>query len=209
MSYGRRVCEGVVLGSILFFSATAKTQDLPQVTSAQAQIPVNQAASLKSPDTDSSSAAVSQNPAPSAPAPSWSFQSLSYVWFPGMSGTVGARGYNTTADISPSDILKNLNIGIMGAFEADHDRWGLPFDYVWAKIQDKKSFVNFPGYSAKATVKEGFFTPKVTYLVVDGKMLKIRATAGLRVWYLGENLQLNPPSTPSFSFGKHEPIAPS
>jgi hypothetical protein len=181
----------------LCFSATAKAQEQPQVTTAQAE-------SLKSPDTDSSSVATSQNPAPSAPAPTWSFQSLSYLWFPGMSGTVGARGYNTNADISPSDILKNLNIGIMGAFEADHHRWGLPFDYVWAKIQDKHSFVNVPGFSAKATVKEGFFTPKVTYLVVDGKMLKIRATTGLRVWYLGENLQLNPPSTPSFSFGNSQ-----
>jgi hypothetical protein len=195
MSYSRRACEGMVLGSILAlcFSATAKAQEQPQVTTAQAE-------SLKSPDTDSSSVATSQNPVPSVPAPKWTFQSLSYLWFPGMSGSVGARGYNTSAHISPADILKNTNIGIMGAFEADHGRWGVPFDYVWAKLQDKQSFINFPGYSAKATVKEGFFTPKATYLVVD-RVLKIRATTGLRVWHLGENLQLTPPSAPAFSFG--------
>src|SRR5277367_3183012 len=173
MSYSR-VCEGVVLGSILAlsFSAVANAQE----NSAPAQTQVNEAKVVNSSDSLPTTTAAAQNPPPAVPTPSWTFQSLSYLWFPGMSGTVGARGYSTSASVSPSDILKNLNIGIMGAFEADHNRIGLPFDYVWAKIQDKKSFIDFPGYSAKATVKEGFFTPKVTYLVVDGKMLKIRAT---------------------------------
>jgi hypothetical protein len=89
----------------------------------------------------------------------------------------------------------------MGAFEADHNRWGLPFDYVWAKLSDNKALVNFPGYSAKVTVKQGFFTPEATYLVLDGQKVKIRATAGLRVWHLGENLKITPPGAPSASFG--------
>jgi hypothetical protein len=198
MNYSR-VCEGVVLGSILALSlsAVAKAQE----NSAQPQTQVNQAEMVNSSGSVPTTTATAQNPPPAVPAPSWTFQSLSYLWFPGMSGSVGARGYSTSASVSPSDILKNLNIGIMGAFEADHNRIGLPFDYVWAKIQDKKSFIDFPGYSAKATVKEGFFTPKVTYLVVDGKMLKIRATTGMRIWHLGENLQLTPPVNPSFSIG--------
>jgi hypothetical protein len=202
MSYWR-VCEGVMLVSILAlsFSGTSMAQEQPPADSTQLQTPVNQAETMKSPDADASSVAVAKNPAPTVPPPSWTFQSLSYLWFPGMSGTVGARGYSASAHVSPSDVLKNLNIGIMGSFEADHKRFGLPFDYVWAKLQDKKSFPNFPGYSAKATIKEGFFTPKVTYLVVDGEKLKVRATTGMRIWHLGEKLQLTPPSTPSFSIG--------
>jgi hypothetical protein len=203
MNY-RRGCEGLMLGSLLALSlsATVRAQEQqPGAGSTQLQTAVNQAETLKSPDPDTSSVAVATNPAPTVPPPSWTFQSLSYLWFPGMSGAVGARTYSTSVHVSPSDVLKNLNIGIMGSFEADHQRIGLPFDYVWAKLQDKKSFINYPGYSAKATVKEGFFTPKVTYLVVDGERLKIRATAGMRIWHLGENLQLTPPSTPSFSVG--------
>jgi hypothetical protein len=198
-----RAYQGVILGSILALSLSARSsaQEQPAAESARLQTPVTQAEALTSPDPDTSSVAVAKNPTPVPPPPSWTFQSLSYLWFPGMSGTVGARGYSASTHVSPSDILKNLNIGIMGAFEADHNRLGVPIDYVWAKIQDKKSFLNFPGYSAKATVKEGFFTPKVTYLVVDGERLKVRGTAGIRIWHLGENLQLTPPSSPSISVG--------
>jgi hypothetical protein len=200
MSY-RRVCESVMLGSILVwsFSSIAKAQE--PANGAGAQTPANQVEALNTPPSDTPAVAVAQNPPPPSSEPTWKFQSLSYLWFPGLSGTVGARGYSAGAHVSPSDILKNLNIGIMGAFEADHQRLGLPFDYVWAKIQDKQSFINYPGYSAKATIKEGFFTPKVTYLVVDGERLKVRGTAGLRIWHLGENLQLTPPNSPSLSVG--------
>jgi hypothetical protein len=203
MSY-LRVSEGLILGSILALSlsSTARAQEQqPASDGAQSQIAVNQAEALKSPDTNTTTAAAT-NPTTVGPPPNWTFQSLSLLWFPGMSGSVGARGYGTSVHVSPADVLKNFNIGIMGSFEADHHRIGLPFDYVWANLSDKQSLVNFPGYSAKATVKEGFFTPKVTYLVVDGKMLKVRATGGMRIWHLGENLKLNPPDdAPSFSVG--------
>ena len=93
----------------------------------------------------------------------------------------------------------------MGAFESDYKRWGIPVDYVWAKLCDKKALVNFPGYTAKTTIKEGYLTPKVTYLVFDGKMLKVRATAGVRVWHMSENLKLTPPSPqPSRTVGNSQ-----
>jgi hypothetical protein len=197
-----RVCDGAVLGSILIFflCLTATAQEQPPA-SAQVQTAVSQADAPKPPEPAPSSGAAVQTPNPSAPTPGWSFQSLSYLWFPGMNGTVGARGYTTSAHVSAADLLRNTDIGIMGAFEADHNRWGLPFDYVWAKISDSKALVNLPGYSAKVTIKQGFFTPKATYLVVDGEKVKIRATAGLRLWHLGQNLKITPPGTPSVSFG--------
>ena len=89
----------------------------------------------------------------------------------------------------------------MGSFEAHYNRWGVPFDFVWARLGDNKTFTNFPGYTAKPTVKQVFLTPKVTYLVVDGSRMKIQATAGLRYWHLGENLKITPPGAPSVSFG--------
>jgi hypothetical protein len=118
-----------------------------------------------------------------------------------MHGTVGARGFDTSVHVSAIDVLKNFNIGLMGTFEVDHNRWGFPFDYVWAKLSDDKALINFPNYSVKATVKEGFFTPKVTYLLVNGERVQIRATAGLRAWHLGQNLKLAPPSAPSVNIG--------
>jgi len=203
MSY-LRVSEGLILGSILALSlsTTARAQEQqPAADSAQTQIAANQAEGVKTSDTNTTTTAAT-NPTVVAPPPNWTFQSLSLIWFPGMSGSVGARGYETSVHVSPADVLKNFNIGIMGSFEADHHRIGLPFDYVWAKLSDKTSFINFPGYTAKATVKEGFFTPKVTYAVVDGEKLKVRGTVGMRIWHLGENLKLSPPNdAPSFDVG--------
>jgi hypothetical protein len=187
-----RAWERIVLGSILAlsFSATlrAQEQQLP-VENAQLQTPVNNAVA--------SNSTTSASPTDDK----WHFVSLSYLWFPGVSGTVGARGYSTRVAVSPSDVLSHFNIGLMGSFEPQYKRWSLPLDFVWVKLSADKAFVNVPGYSAKTTLKEGIFTQKVNYLVVNGKMVQVRATAGVRGWYVSENLQLQPPTPPNFSVG--------
>jgi hypothetical protein len=186
-----RAWEGVVLGSALAlsFSLMANAQEKP-VDTAQAQ-------------SMPAAPATQTNMVSTAPSvdddPHWHFVSLSYLWFPGISGTVGAKGYDSRVAVSPSDVLSHFNIGLMGSFEPQYKRWSLPVDFVWVKLSDDKALVRLPGYSAKATVKEGIFTQKVNYLVLDGKMLKIRATAGIRGWYVSENLQLRPPTPPDFS----------
>jgi hypothetical protein len=190
MSYWR-ACERVVLGSILTlsFSAMANAQEQQPVENAQLHTPAYNAVATSS-------------TTPASPTgDKWEFVSLTYLWFPGLHGTVGARGYEASPHVSPSDVISHFNFGLMGSFEAQYNRWGLPFDYVWAKLGDDKTFTNFPGYTANPTVKEGFLTPKVTYLVVDGQRMKIKATAGLRYWHLGANLKLTPPGAPSVSVG--------
>ena len=185
--------QRLLLGSILALSLSlaANAQDKPADV-AQVQTPP-------------ASTATPSNLVPPAPSiaddPKWHFTSLSYIWFPGMSGTVGAKGFDKSVSVSPSDVLKNFNIGLMGSFEAQYKRWSFPFDFVWAKLSDDKSLIRLPGYSAKATIKEGIFTPKVNYLVLDGKVVKIRATAGVRAWYESQNLQLQPPTPPNYSVG--------
>ena len=165
MSY-RRAYERVVLGSILAFSfsATALAQEQQPVENAQLQTPAYNAVET------SSTTPVSPT------ADKWQFLSLSYLWLPGVHGTVGALGYSSYTSVSPSDVLSHFNFGVMGSFEAQYKRWGLPFDFVYAKLGDNKTFTNFPGYSANPTVKEAILTPKVTYLVMDGERMKIKAT---------------------------------
>ena len=191
MSYWR-ACERVVLGSILAlsFSAMANAQEQQQpVENAQLQTPAYNAV-----------ATTSTTPA-SPTADKWQFVSLSYLWLPGVHGTVGARGYSSYTSVSPSDVLSHFNFGVMGSFEAQYRRWGLPFDFVYAKLGDNKTFTNFPGYSANPTVKEAILTPKLTYLVMDGERMKIKATVGPRYWHVGANLKVTPPGGPSISAG--------
>jgi opacity protein-like surface antigen len=191
MSCIRRGWGSAVLGSIftLCFCATARAQAQPPADTAQLQTPGTNAI-----------ASGSTNPA-SPTTDKWQFVSLSYLWFPGIHGSIGARGYEASAHVSPSDLISHFNFGIMGSFEAQYNRWGFPVDYVWAKLGDNKTLTNFPGYTANPTVKEGFLTPKVTYLLVDGERIKIRATAGIRYWHAGANLKLTPPGSPSVSVG--------
>jgi hypothetical protein len=193
MSLTLRACQAVVFESLLALCvcAVVQAQEKP-IDSAQLQTPA-------------SSSATQSTVVPPAPSidndPRWHFTSLSYLWFPGVHGTVGAKGYSTDVDVSPADVLKHFNIGLMGSFEPQYKRWSLPVDFVWAKLSDTKNAIQFPDYSAKATIKEGIFTQKVNYLVLDGKAVKIRASAGVRGWYVGENLKLTPPTPPSFSVG--------
>jgi hypothetical protein len=188
-----RLFEGLIFGSILAlsFGVTANAQD-QAVDTAQVQEP---------PAATVTPSSLATTPPSVADDPTWHFVSLSYLWFPGMSGTVGAKGYTKSVSVSPSDVLKNFNIGLMGSFEGQYKRWAFPIDFVWAKLSDSRGLIDFPGYSAKATIKEGIFSPKVTYLVLDGKVVKIRATAGIRGWYESQNLQLTPPVPPNYSVG--------
>ncbi len=197
MSYVRRVCEGVVLGSILMLCACLNARAQVQQGTASGQ---GETAS-----TDTAVQNTSSSPSAAAPSPTddgrWHFQSYGYLWFPGMHGTVGAHGYDPRVSVSAIDILKHFNIGLMGAIEARHNRWGFPFEYIWVKLSDDEALINLPDYSVKATVKEGIFTPKATYLVVNRKMVQVRATAGVRAWHLGENLELRPPNSSSRDVG--------
>jgi opacity protein-like surface antigen len=196
MNLTLRACQAAVLASLLALCvcSTALAQEQP-VASSQ----------LQTPGSSSTTQSTVIPPPPSIDDdPSWHFTSLSYLWFPGVHGTVGAKGYSTDVDVSPADVLKHFNIGLMGSFEPQYKRWSLPFDFVWVKLSDTKNAIQFPDYSAKATVKEGIFTQKVDYLVLNGKMVKVRATAGIRGWYASENLKLTPPEPPSFSVGSSQ-----
>jgi hypothetical protein len=194
MSSTWRQCRGAMLGSILAmcFCLAANAQQQQALVNPQ-------------PQASSSDSATATTPAPAPPSvaddPNWHFTSLSYLWLPGIHGTVGAKGYDSHVAVSPIDVLKHFNIGLMGSFEPQYKRWSLPIDFVWAKLSDTRAGVNFPDYSVKATVKEGIFTQKVNYLVLDGKMVKGRGSLGVRGWYVGENLKLTPPTPPTFSVG--------
>jgi hypothetical protein len=193
MSLRLRACQAVIVESLLALCVCSVVQ---------AQEKPMDNALLQTPAGSSASQSTVIPPPPSIDDdPSWHFTSLSYLWFPGVHGIVGAKGYSTKVDVSPLDVLKHFNIGLMGSFEPQYKRWSLPLDFVWAKLSDTKTAIQFPDYSAKATIKEGIFTQKVTYLVLNGRMVKVRATAGVRGWYVGENLKLTPPTPPSFSVG--------
>lgn len=130
-----------------------------------------------------------------APDDAWHFAVSPYLWFAGAHGTAGVLGHDASVHVSPSDLLKHVDIGVMGAFEARKGRFLLTNDLLWIRLSDNKA-LPLPGApgAISADFTAGLFiaTPKVGYRVIDQKKLKVDANVGARVWRFGEKLSFNP-----------------
>src|SRR5271166_6821503 len=138
--------------------------------------------------------APSSQKAASSSDDSWHFIVAPYLWFPGLSGTVGALGHDASVHVSASDVLSNFNFGLMGYVEASKDRLVFPVDFMWVRLTDEKGLpdTDLTQRSVKVYVTESILTPKFGYRVVDGERFKVDALVGIRYWHLGENLTLHP-----------------
>ena len=123
----------------------------------------------------------------------WHVNVSPYLWFPGLSGTIGVLGRNASVHASPGDILSNLGIGLMGAMEVRKNRFVLPVDFMWVKLEGDRSTPFNPGVSyINVNVKQTILTPGAGYRIVDLDKLKVDARVGLRYWHLGQNLSFQP-----------------
>jgi hypothetical protein len=126
----------------------------------------------------------------------WHLSVSPYLWFPGVHGTIGALGRSAGFKASPSDLLSHFRFGIMGAVEARRSRFLVPIDMMWIRLQADKGLPFPPALMAtSATVKatEFILTPKIGFRLIDEKMIKVDALAGIRYWYFGESLSFSPP----------------
>jgi hypothetical protein len=129
----------------------------------------------------------------SEPNDVWHFAIAPYIWFAGMHGTVGARGYDTSVHASFSDIFNYLNLGLMVAAEPRYKKFSAPVDFMWMKLSDNKALPFEEGpTSVKAKVNEDLLTPKGAYRLVDGKMIKVDGNVGIRYFHLGTTLTFVP-----------------
>jgi hypothetical protein len=46
----------------------------------------------------------------------WHYYGLGYLWIPGIHGTVGIRGFDTSVHVSAGDIFSNFKGGLLGTF---------------------------------------------------------------------------------------------
>ena len=123
----------------------------------------------------------------------WHVDISPYLWFPGLSGTVGVLGRNASVHASPGDILSNLGIGLMGAIEVRKNRLLLPADLMWVKLEGDHSTPFDPGVSyINVKITQTILTPGAGYRIVDQEKLKVDARVGLRYWHLGQNLSFQP-----------------
>ncbi|MFX4990454.1 hypothetical protein ABTC08_19720, partial [Acinetobacter baumannii] len=75
-----------------------------------------------------------------ASAGDWKFQTTLYVWATSLSGDVGVRNLPAASvDVPFSDVLRNTDGALMGAFVANNGKWLFLADLVYAKLSDTQS----------------------------------------------------------------------
>jgi hypothetical protein len=80
----------------------------------------------------------------------WKFKAAIYLWGAGIDGTT-RRG--NEFDVSFSDIISNLDLAFMGAFEARKSKWSLVADVVYLDVSaDKAGTIGATGIPVSADV---------------------------------------------------------
>ncbi len=113
-----------------------------------------------------------------SPDGGWSFEFTPYIWGAAMSGEVEAGPLPAIGvDMSFSDILDNLDAGLMGAFEARKGRWGLLLDAIYMKLAHSATASRTgPGpvgasatASAELEITQTVYAAAVAYRVIEGR----------------------------------------
>jgi opacity protein-like surface antigen len=116
----------------------------------------------------------------------WKFSGAAYLWAAGVEGTDAA---GDEIDVSFSDVLEDLDGGLMGILAAHKGRWTLLADVLYLSIhQETSSTANLIGIPAKLDVDvklKGFVsTFGVAYRVIDDDMTSIDLLVGARYFKL-------------------------
>lgn len=120
----------------------------------------------------------------------WSFKTNVYAWAQSLDGDIGIRRLTIPVDIGFSDILENLDISFMGAFEARRGKWGFMADVVYAEISADASL--FAGLAPfEFTQRQLLSNLIASYSIVDSDPLKFAVYAGTRINSI--NMEINSP----------------
>jgi hypothetical protein len=156
--------------------------------------------------TTSGTSAEASSPAPLPPAPDpqqstsdstpdgWRGQIAIYGWFPGIHGTVGVLGHDAGIHVPFSDVFHALKGIIPVAVELDKRRLVIPVDFFWVKLGDDRGlpFNELGQTSVNIHLTESILTPKIGYRLINAEHFKFDALAGIRYWYVGQNLTVEP-----------------
>jgi len=119
-----------------------------------------------------------------------------YLWFTGLTGNVGAAGQVAPVSVTFSQVIDQLNIGLMTNLDVRRKRIGLFTDLLFMSLSsDQKTTPidnTYIGFQANA--KQLILDPELYYRVADLKLGSIDAIGGARYWRLNNSLDLFPPN---------------
>jgi hypothetical protein len=115
-----------------------------------------------------------------------------YLWFSGLQGNVGARGFVAPVNVGFSEIFDQLNIGLMSVMDVRRKRIGLLTDLVFISLSSDQKATPvggvFSGFTANA--KTFFVDPEVYFRVLDRDRGSVDLVGGARFWRLDNSLVL-------------------
>ncbi len=133
----------------------------------------------------------SENDVPS----DWTFSTTSYVWFSGLSGTVGVKGHN-------SDILSNMDASGMLTFQGHKGKQYFFFDGMYLDMSDSEQISNSLFTDIEMTTTRLQAAWGVNVKEWDSSSLHI--FAGFRYWDLKNELTIRTASIPLEHFSDTE-----
>ena len=121
----------------------------------------------------------------------WKFGGAAYLWAAGVEGTTAT---GDDIDVSFSDLLDDLDGGVMGILSAQKGRWTLFADILYLSIhQEASSTANFIGIPVKLDVDvklEGLVsTLSVAYRIIDDDRTNLDLLIGTRYFKLDLDLE--------------------
>ena len=124
----------------------------------------------------------------------WHFAFIPYLWFAGVHGTTGIRGFDASIHATPGDLISHFDFGLMATVELDKSRAVMPVDMMWIRLSDSKSLPeNLVGLnSIDVRVGQFVLTPKAGYTIFNGEKFKIDALGGFRFWNISQKFFFNP-----------------
>ena len=109
----------------------------------------------------------------------WRFSVTPYAWLPGVHGRVGAGGTETEVDNSFGEVIENVDLALMGVFEARHRRWVGYFDFMYASLTaDQESETE----TTRAGMDQVIVQPEVGYTLVERPWGSVDGLVGARFW---------------------------
>jgi hypothetical protein len=144
-------------------------------------------------------------PAPAAAESSaWEFSLAPYLWMSKLDGSVSARGQSADFDVPFSDIWDNLDMGVLGAFEARKDKFSLTTNLIYMKLSPSgeqpvgsRIPIAPPGsFEVRLTTKMLLFELRPAYEVLslplfgadDERRIALDLGPAARIWWLDNHV---------------------
>jgi len=110
----------------------------------------------------------------------WWWSVAPYGWLNATEGDSGMGPVVAPVNVSFSDTLDTVDMGLMGVAEFGKGRWGFGADAIYAKFSQDTALSSRLFKSARADLKETFITPRLTYTLIEKPGYKMDVLLGAR-----------------------------